>query len=293
MAAQGFGRLHPALTFGFFLFAIALSVVVQHPAYVVVSLVGAICLDLTLLGRRAFKTIAAYLPLWLVLTALNPLFNPRGEHVLLQLGARPYTLEALLYGACLSGMLVAVLLWFSAYHVVMTEDKFGYLFAGLAPSLALLLTLIFRLVPEFGRKAGQILSARACIGLGGGAGAPLKRRLSAAMLALSALTAWALEGSVVTADAMNSRGYGTGKRTRFHTYHLRCTDRLLMVAWLLLLALTLWGILSGGAAATFVPMLQLARPNFWGLGGYALLLLTPAILNLREELIWHFSKSNI
>ena len=36
------------------------------------------------------------------------------------------------------------------------------------------------------------------------------------MSILGALTSWALEGSVVTADSMRSRGYGTSKRTSFH-----------------------------------------------------------------------------
>lgn len=42
------------------------------------------------------------LPMFLALTVVNPLFNTYGERVLFHVFGRPYTVEALLYGAAIA-----------------------------------------------------------------------------------------------------------------------------------------------------------------------------------------------
>ena len=44
------------------------------------------------------------LPMFLILTTINPLFNTYGAHILFSVFGRPYTLEALLYGAAIASV---------------------------------------------------------------------------------------------------------------------------------------------------------------------------------------------
>lgn len=57
-----------------------------------------------------------------------------------------------------------MMLWFASFHLVMTSDKFTYLFGRAIPALSLVLTMVLRLVPSYRRKADALMTARACIG---------------------------------------------------------------------------------------------------------------------------------
>ena len=166
MHTDGFSKCHPAVNFLFFVGAICFGVLFQHPAYLLAAVVCAAVYYLLLQGRNALKRIALLLPLLLLVAAVNPLFNTQGEQVLFLLLGRPYTLEALLYGLAVGAILVITLLWFGCYNHVMTEDKFTALFGNLAPSLSLLLVMVFRLVPSLLSKTRQIIHARRAIGKG-------------------------------------------------------------------------------------------------------------------------------
>lgn len=291
-----FAKLHPVIDFGFFIAAICFAVLVQHPAYLAAGIVCGLLLNVSLVGRKAIKSFLWMLPLWAFLTAINPLFNTLGQRVLFTYFGRHYTLEALYYGMAIASMFVAMLQWFSAYNHVMTEDKFSFLFGSLAPSLSLLLVTVLRMIPDLTRKGKQILTARKCIGMGGAEDATAREKVTDGLTALSVLTSWALEGSIVTADSMNSRGYGTEKRSCYHSYRFRASD-IGAAAALLFLGLTAAYFLLGGSGwATYTPFLwvtPVAGGNLPGLLAYILFLLTPTILNVKEEIQWFISRSRI
>lgn len=197
------------MTLTFFVSVIVLCVLVQQPIVQAVGLMGAVLYYLCLRRRDAWRLLVAMMLALVVLAAINPLFNTLGDTVLFTyLGTRPYTLEALAYGASTAVMFVSVMLWFACYAQVMSTDKFTYLFGRRAPALTLVLTMTLRLVPSYVRKARQISTARRCAGLSMTQGSMRERARDGASL-LSALTSWALEGAVTTADSMRSRGYGS------------------------------------------------------------------------------------
>lgn len=209
MRSDSFSTHHPAMTLTFFVSVIVLCVLVQQPIVQAVGLMGAVLYYLCLRRRDAWRLLVAMMLALVVLAAINPLFNTLGDTVLFTyLGTRPYTLEALAYGASTAVMFVSVMLWFACYAQVMSTDKFTYLFGRRAPALTLVLTMTLRLVPSYVRKARQISTARRCAGLSMTQGSMRERARDGASL-LSALTSWALEGAVTTADSMRSRGYGS------------------------------------------------------------------------------------
>lgn len=291
-----FAKLHPGVNLGFFIGALGFSMVVTHPAYLIAGFIGAFSLCLSILGKKAVHRLLMLLPVFVVLSAINPLLNTRGAHILFHIFGRPYTWEALLYGMNIAGMFSVMMLWFSCYNAVMTEDKFSYLFGNLAPSLALLLTMVFRMIPGLMRKASQIIGARKCIGMGASENSSAKERVTDGMTTLSVLASWALEGSVVTADSMNSRGYGTCRRSCFHSYRFTGADITVSCILAVLCVICLAGMIAGSGNAVFTPVLSIAPvtgKNLPFIAAYTLFLLIPTFLNLKEELIWRISRSKI
>ena len=271
MTDDAFSQCHPLTNFLFFLGAIGFCAVIQHPLYLLVGALGAAGYYLVLQGRKGWRLILGLIPVFLILSGLNPLLNTYGQTVLFRVFGRPYTLEALLYGMVISGMLVVMLLWFGCYSAVLTSDKFVCLFGGLIPSISLLLVMILRMIPGLTRKAQQISDARKSVGRGIAGSAGRKDRIQGGMRILSALTDWALEGSIVTADSMRARGYGCAKRSSFRIYRFKSRDVLLIG---LMAAFFLGVLLMGGTEASFTPELRIASPT-WGLASYTAFLLIP------------------
>ena len=289
---DAFSKCHPAVNFLFFAGAIGLTVVIQHPAFLLAGIVTGAVYYLLLNGKKGWKTILSLLPIFIILTTINPLLNTLGETPLFFLWGRPYTLEALFYGGALASVFVIVMLWFGCYNKVLTSDKFTSLFGSLIPSISLLLVMILRMIPNFIRKTQQIIGARKSIGKGAGEAATTKEKLSDGMTVLGALTGWALEGSVITGDSMRARGYGCARRTSFMIYRMKAHDWIMVVIMTALLALTITALCLGQSAAAFVPDIEIAPPS-WGLAAYTGYLLIPTALHIKEAIQWHISRSKI
>lgn len=289
MRYDAFSKCHPLTNFLFFVGAIGFSVVIQHPAYLAASCAGAASYYLLLNGKKGWRMILGMFPVFVLVSGINPFFNTYGETVLFAVFGNPYTLEALIYGMVIGGMLVVMMLWFGCYSKVLTSDKFICLFGSLIPAISLLLVMVLRLIPSLMAKAKQLSGARKSVGKGVGEQSTNKEKITDGMNILSSLTDWALEGSIATADSMRSRGYGAAKRTGFQIYRLTVRDVLLIIVMVLLAAAV---ILCGGTTATFTPDFYIAPPT-WGLAAYCVFLLIPPILHIQEAVTWHISISKI
>ena len=289
MKRDAFSNCHPAVIFLFFLGAIAIGVVVTHPAYLIAGCVGAALYYLLLVGKSGIRNIAALLPFFSLITFINPFINTRGRHILFSVFGRNYTLEALCYGAAIGMMFVLMILWFLCYSLVMTSEKFTSLFGNLLPSISLLLVMVLRLIPALSRKEKQIANARALIGKSPRESDSIKEKIKNGTEILSALTDHALEGSIITGDSMKSRGYGTGKRTNFNIYHMNAHDWILAV---IMISLLLGVVFFGGTKVMFTPVLRIPMV---GCGFYlcCIFLLLPSILHIKETVLWHISISRI
>lgn len=289
MTHDAFSRCHPAVNFLFFVAALGCGMVIQHPAYIFAGVVSGGLYFCLLYGRRGFSRIGMLLPLPILTAVLNPLINHRGKAVLFLVMGKPYTLEALCYGLALGGIFLVMMLWFGCYSAVLTSDKFTSLFGSVIPSLSLLLVMVLRLIPAFTRKTKQVLDARRAIGMGAEQTGSIPEKLRSGMTVLSALTSWALEGSIITADSMRSRGYGCGKRTSFRLYRMTGRDWVLLT---LIGALSCIVLLAGGTDASYTPVMKVA-PLGWGFPAYCALLLIPTIFEGKEAAAWRISISKI
>ena len=293
MKRDAFSACHPAVNFIFFLGAIGFGVVIQHPVSLAAACAASGAYFLLLTGGKGIKMILGMLPLFVVLSAVNPLFNHLGERVLFHVFGKPYTWEALCYGMAVAAMFVSMMLWFGCYSAVMTGDKFTSLFGNLIPSLSLLLVMVLRMVPSLLRKARQISGARRSVGRGLGEQGNMKEKISGGMTVLGALTDWALEGSIVTADSMRARGYGTAKRGSFMIYRMTGRDWALLAVEAVLIAVVIAFAAAGSFSAAYTPAIEIAPLSVPGLAAYCAYLLIPTILQIKEVLQWHILRSKI
>ena len=140
------------------------------------------------------------------------------------------------------------------YNVVMTSDKFIYLFGSLLPSVSLLFIMILRLIPGYQKRIRQIQEARSSVGLGINT-VTRGEKIHQGMVLLSTMMTWALEGGVVMADSMKSRGYGCcARRTSFSLYRFEKKDRILLVFMAGLMIVTIWCGICGGADIVYTPV---------------------------------------
>lgn len=297
MSRDTFSTYHPGITFLFFIAAIVFGMCFIHPVFWISSVILSAVYAATIKGRRAVKLFLIMFIVFAAVSLINPLFTAEGEHVLaIMPWGRPYTLEALCYGMAAGGMFVTVLLWFSSYNEVMSNDKFLFLFGRMIPSISLVLTLILRLVPIFQVKTKQIAGARRCIGLSGSE-ADSKEKVNNGMAILSALTSWALEGGIITADSMQCRGFGCGRRTTFSIYRMDSRDIIILAVMILLAGTVLVCALKGGMKTAYIPSIELTGIDtpymIAGITAYVIFMAIPTVLNIAEAFKWHYLKSGI
>lgn len=270
----------------YLLAAAGVAMLTMDPVLLCLSLAGAL-LSLGATGGFGPLRSHGWVAVLFLLTALiNPLTYHNGRTVLLVVNDAPITLEAVLYGMAAGGMIVAVLYWFRIFSRIMTGDKLLYLLGGLSPGLSLVVSMALRYVPLFGRQWRRVQATQRALGLyrEDDPVAALRGRLRV----FSVMTTWALENGVITADSMAARGYGLGRRTHFARFRFTLGDGLLAAASLALAGLSLWG--AAGRGVSYYPAFAMGALTPRGLAGYlayGVLVLLPALLNIKEAMVWH------
>ena len=294
MKQDAFAGFHPAVNLCFFAVAIGLSMFLMHPVFLAISVVCAGAYLWYLLGARGFVRQVGYLlPVLLFTAALNPLFSHSGETVLFLLGnGEPVTWEAVCFGLASAVLMGASILWFNCCNAVFTTDKIIYLFGRVIPSLSLLISMTLRFVPRFKEYLQTTRQVQKAM-------QPPKGRLAAlrqAMTAFSATVSWAMEQSIVTADSMKSRGYGSAGRTAYAIYRFERRDGLTLAVLAALCMGTVLPWLTGAVQWAFYPAMTGGLFGFWPILSYLSFLglcLMPMIIDLTEDCKWNSLRSKI
>ena len=295
MKQYAFARYHPAVNFMFFLSVFFFSVIIQHPAYLIANVLAAISYCFVLRKKIFVVRLVKISLLLIFITFINPLINTRGENVMFRIMGRPYTFEALLYGFVVGVIFVVVLMWLDCCNLVLTGDKFVYLFSGFMPTISLLIGMSFRMIQSFKNKAMQIIGARISIGKGIKSSSK-KERIKSAASVFGVLVSWVLEDSVITSDSMKARGYGEKKRSSFKVYHMTFSDWLLIIVMGILIGIVTVSIVMGKTRAEFVPKIELeslSLDNIFGYIAYCLLLVIPILIHMKEKISWSISEYKI
>ncbi len=288
-----FKTYNPIVNFTYFLSAIGFSMFMMHPAFLCITLVCAIMCSIMETGvRKTLRMLAMMLPFVLLMGAINPLFNHRGATILAYFpSGNPFTAESIYYGIGASVMLLSVILLFSCYNKVITSDKFIYIFGNIIPTLSLVFSMVLRFVPKMGRQAKEIINAQKALGRDVSKGNIIVKCKHWTKV-ISILITRSLENSVETSDSMRSRGYGSGKRTAYSIYRFDKRDTVAL-GWIILNSvIVLAGIFTGYTYYSYFPVLTINTSGFSILFyiSYLMLLLTPAIIEVREACRWNALK---
>lgn len=290
MNRDTFSGYHPAISMLYFVLVIGLTMFLNHPICLGISLVGALAYSIYLKGKKTVRFNLVYMLPLLVITALiNPAFSHQGVTILTYLpSGNPLTLESILYGIYAAFLLSTVIAWFSCFNAVMTSDKFVYLFGRIIPALSLVLSMSLRFVPRFTAQIKVISNAQKCVGRDVSNGGLLKRAKHGIKI-LSILVTWALENAIDTADSMKDRGYGLPGRSAFSIYRFDRRDKWALLFLLLCSGGVLAGVFAGKLKFVYMPVLSGAAFDLWQAGTFILYLALcamPVIINGKEGLKW-------
>ena len=160
-----FASYHPIINFIYFCAVIIFSMLFLHPIFLAITIAGSFTYSVSLNGMKGLRQIAIYLvPMMILATLINPLFNHRGVTILGYLNNNPITLESIYYGIAVGIMFGSVILWFSCFYSVFTTDKLTHLFGRIAPSLSLIFSMVLRFVPRFKTQLTIITNGQKCLG---------------------------------------------------------------------------------------------------------------------------------
>lgn len=253
--------------------------------------------DIYLKGRKAFSfSLRFVLPMMLLTAIANPAFSHEGITILTYLPTgNPLTLESILYGLASAFMLGGIFLWFACYNEVMTSDKFVYLFGRIIPSLSLVLSMTLRFIPKFKAHTKEVTNAQRCMGRDVSNGSVISR-IKTAITILSIMVTWSLENAIESADSMKSRGYGLPGRSAFSIYRFDERDKYMLI-WLFFCGFyIISGWIAGAVYFRYFPNIKGVEMGPFPVSFlicYLALLITPIIVNIREDRVWKRIQSAI
>ncbi len=275
----------------YYLSVTAISMFTMNPVILMISLISSV-LSFCLYTKGSARSHIFSLILFVVLCAINPLINHNGATVLFYLNDRPLTLEATVYGMVAATMVTASLYWLRLFSGAMSSDKLLYLFGRFSPKLALILSMAIRYVELLRHRWRKIQNAQKALGLYDDGN--LIDALRGRARVLSILMTWTLENGIITAESMDARGYGVGRRTSFKLYKLRVPDMILILITAALTALAVVGITRSHVDYYPTITMQLGDPlSIAGCIGFGMLTLLPIILNTKEAIRWRYLRSEI
>ena len=291
---RDFSEYNPITLFVYFAAVLVIGMFSSHPVISALSLLGA--LSMILAGRIRIKpgVLLFFLVMFLAPVILNPVFDHHGLTVLLVVNDNPITLESVLFGLQTGVLILAALLWFRSFSHIFTSDKLLYIFGTVSPKFALLLSMTLRYIPLFTDQTARVNEAQKAIGL-------YKEdnvldSVKGGARVFSVMVTWALENGIVTADSMEARGYGVGRRSFYALYRFAKKDVLFLAVTLVLFGGALAGMILHGIDFSFYPVLGALKTDFpaWlTMISFGILSFLPSAMILGEELKWKFYQSKI
>ena len=294
MKNDAFSGFHPGVNLAFFAAALGLTMFIQQPVYLLISMISGCAYLLHLQGRKGMLRQVGYLvPVLVMMAVMNPVFNHEGITVLWYLpNDNPITLEAICFGLASAAMMGASIVWFNCCNAVFTSDKIIYLFGRAIPALSLMISMTLRFVPRFKNFLQSVLRTQQAMHRPEN----VKEKLQQALAAFSATVSWAMEQSIVSADSMKSRGYGLLGRTAFSIYVFEKRDGIALMALFLLCAGAALPHLLGLMGWTYYPSMTgalLGPVQCFAYLCYGGMCNLPLMIDWMEDRKWNALRSKI
>lgn len=287
----GFSSLHPLPSFLYYLGAIILIMTFYHPIFLLAGLLILIATNFIQDRGKKIKSYRKfYIFMAMIIIFINPIISSRGETALFYIFDRVITLESLVYGICTAISLISIMVLFLSYNMIITEDKFMYLFSDMLPKTSFLIMMTMGFIPLLKRRITEINTVQDLKG-GEEYGNKFKEKIIERMKVLNILLIWSLEESIIRARSMRARGYGAvQKRSFYFNYRMDKLDifTLLFIIFAVLTLMFSWnrGIIHYEIYPKVSPVnLEFKTILFFIL--YILYLGIPIIIEGMDKLKWH------
>ncbi len=285
----GFGNHNPLTMAFYYLCTVGIIMFCMDPILLISAFFGSLLFYILLFKRTHSKKHIYYSVIFLVAFLINPLVSHNGATVLFVLNDSPVTLEALFYGFSSALMIVSVLYRFDTFAYLMTSDKLLYIFAAASPKLSQVLSTALRYVPLFSEQAKKINEAQTTLGIYKDGN--IIDKIAARLRIFSVLITWVLENGITTAQSMEARGYGMGKRSHYSIFRFDRHDIALSAVIFFLSAITCVSIIFSKQSFEFYPHIKAPELSVLTVSGYIsyfLLSFTPSFIELSVKLKWHY-----
>ncbi|MFC1871083.1 energy-coupling factor transporter transmembrane component T family protein [Chloroflexota bacterium] len=264
---------------------LVLSLLFDHPLYVLSLLVVVIALALTAkIGREWFSIMNFSLWLGASVIVINALVSYHGAHVLVEapfklpvMGTPVITVEAIAFGTVMALRLLVIISTFTLLNLTIhPDDIMAALLKMKFPYKSVMITsLSTRFVPCLIEDESRISDGHRARGLELENGSWLRRVKNRAVITVP-LLANSLDRAVQVAEAMEARAFGTGKRrTYYKDIKITPVDAVMLGYSLLPLAFGILVNFGGYGDYQYYPVLQAANT---GLREYFILFVLVALL---------------
>ena len=270
----------PTVPMMYFACVMSICVFTSNPYLQACSLAGGIMLLIFVKGRRSGRLLIGCALIMAVMGATNPLFVHRGLTELFFVGDSPYTLEALLYGLSLGCSIASLLIWFSVFNAVISQDDILAVFGKRLPKTALVISMILGFIPKLRRKYTELLHAQY------GSGVPRKPSLKRTAAVFTACLSAQSERVIDISMSMKARGYGLKSRTFAHRRRFRKKDAAAIAVPLALCIACFVYIGSGKLDYWYYPRLSPGGFEPAAVMCYLLLCILPVFFIVKEKFLW-------
>jgi len=255
-------NVHTIASLTYFAALLLLPLIFTHPFYLLgVFLVGimAVVVSDSAAECMPFLVMGIWVAVFVML--LNPLIVQHGNTVLIYgpelpvIGRFRISLEAICYGAAMGVRLMTIIIAFALYNAVVHPDKVTAFVSRFAWKSSLVVSLVTRMIPTIAR---DLCSAREVMQLRGVdfSTGTFRERLKKYSWLMEVLLLSSLEGSLATAEAMQARGFGSGRRSCYHRELVRPRDYFFFLSGITALIIGICAWLKGYAVFAFYPKLD-------------------------------------
>lgn len=288
-------KYNPIVILLYFISNILITMLTKNPVFIMISFVSSIIYAIVLkFPNKIYKQIILITLLILISALTNPLFNKMGDTIVLQIGKNKFSYEAIFYGFIAALMIITIIIWFRNYNLVMSSDKFLYLFSKCFPNISLIISMILKLIPDMLKKIKDLDDAQKVIGIYARKG--FFKKLKNRFLILGSLFSWTIEHALISAESMKARGYGISGKTHYRVYKFKFRDALMCVY---IIASFLYIIIFNSNILlnyTFYPLVAPVALNSISIVGYIIFFLLANLatfLHVKEKIKWHYLKLKI
>ena len=200
--------------------------------------------------RSMIKMLLFDVILSVFIVAVNALFNHRGPTLFMSLFGMRITKEAISYGIRMALLFIVCIRLFRQFSSVMTDEKILGIMAGRLPGLALVFSMLLRLVPYTKQRSIRLrqINMTDDRGIHG-----LKMRAGL----YNCLFTMMLEDGIIRSISMNDRGYGVGKRRSFYKRRMVLSDVLMILFICIFIAVCVYIYINDLAYVRYFPTMRI------------------------------------